>query len=336
MSNTQYDQISIRKNPAIKLPEGDTISNSSAGTIDAGTSQVKAGSVKLLNNAVITNTESGKVELTGIDIYAGHFIASGDSFPGNTYCVSPDFFASNSQLRIFKTITEALNAITSGGTILVYEGTYNEAITAKSDVSIVGVSSGRVIITSDAACTVSISDVSNFELKNLTIANTNTTGQDPGNPGDPGSACISITAGSSVKLTNLIVMKEVSTSGGLIDIFCDGSAFSTNNSFVYATSNGAESTMLVYLRNTSTAAFESSKFKTANSGSAEYSVYAEDTATIVTMGFSQNQSESNFIYGAGGAIEGLSFNNVSNVADVNFNNSLDTNNNIVDEDFTVS
>lgn len=305
--NIQFEQISLRQSTAIILPQGDTISNSTAGTID----------------------------MSGSDLLASHFIpVSNDTNPGNTYFVSPGFFENVPALRNYQTITSALNAIPTNdsATIIVFEGTYSEALTAKSDVSIIGVSADKVKITSNSNSTISISGISNFELKNLTIENT-------GNA--KGACCINIggtdAVTSNVNFENLVLINSQPASETYI-INCNNSPFYMINCFLKAENIGGTCTNLINLTNASKPVIYSCRFINQGATVATNSICINDENTDIIIGYSQNYTGGYFIYNniiGGSQPTGRSFNNVSNAADYQFTNLIVSPNNIVDANFII-
>ena len=310
LNSTRFDKIKVRKNPGIYLSEGDTITNSAQGVID----------------------------FSGADILAGRFIGGAAFYQANTYYVSPSF-TDNTAARTYSTISAALAVIGAEetATILVYEGTYSEAITAKSNVSIIGVDNKKVIITSPELKTVDVDNKVNFELKNLTIENTDT---------ETGSYCLYVTGGPDTDVPNLnfidlILRKTFAADNSSNAVYCYATSFLMQGCYLYILGNGpgGNNVSLVLLDEYANPIFDRCKFKIANSVSGDSTIYTDDDSnTDFTIGNCQNYSNGYFINCAsssGATVNGRSFFNISNVGDYNFGNLIDDSNNIVDSDFII-
>lgn len=139
-TSTIFDSIKLRKNPSLIFPNGDTISNRTAGTIT-----------------------------TGSTIQAKSFISDTMTIPSSTWEVSPNF-SYNAFRKISPTIQQAINGITTG-VILIHPGTYQERITIKSNISLVGLVKEKVIILGeDDSCCVYGTGITGFTMRDLSIS----------------------------------------------------------------------------------------------------------------------------------------------------------------------
>ena len=137
-----FDQIKIRKNPAITLPNGDTISNPSSGLITT----------------------------IGV-IHAPSFITDTSCLPSHTWYVSPTYTFSKYR-KLSPSIKMALDSLgTDSATIYVYDGIYTDLITAHTNVAIIGNSQDRTIISRSDTNVIFANGIKNFSLSNMTIQN---------------------------------------------------------------------------------------------------------------------------------------------------------------------
>lgn len=309
-SVTMFDQISLRQNDAVLLPNG----------------------VKIVSG-------TGTVTFTGADIIASRFIGGAGFYPANTFSVSPSF-TDNASARTYSTITAALAAVATNepATILVYEGTYTEAITAKSKVNIIGVNNKKVIITSDGPVTVNVDGVTDFELKNLTIENTST---------HENSYCLYIGGNSDSDLPNLdfvdlFIRKTSAVNSTANAVYCTTTSFLMKGCYLTIQGNGVFGTnvYLVNLAEYANPIFESCKFKIANSILYDCSIYTNvESDTDFTIGNCENDCAGYFIHCDGNIAaiaNGRSFYNISNVGNGSFINRISPDTfNIVDANFSI-
>jgi pectin methylesterase-like acyl-CoA thioesterase len=74
----------------------------------------------------------------------------------------------------FSNIQDAINAAASGDTITVAAGTYNETVTLKSDITLLGVGADEAAVVINGSMVVPAT-LANVEVGNLTVHNGSTT-----------------------------------------------------------------------------------------------------------------------------------------------------------------
>lgn len=326
----EFDRIKIRQNPAITLPKGDVISNDTAGTIKMNTSKIKIKSLALLNYDSITNTQAGRIDFGNADIYAKRLVPTNNAYPSNTYFVSPNY-TNDASLHNYSTISGALAAMSSG-TIYVFEGTYNEKLTGKANVTIIGAGSSKTIITSGDSSTVYLNGITNFVLMEMTIENSSN---------QSSSKCIGVyecytTTSPNIVFSNVVVRRTEEANGISNAIYCDSASIALFNSFIHVTAAGTAGTQLLFLANHSNPVIDFCKFKIPGGSANDNSIFLNDNTVDLTIGHSQNECGGEFIYVSGGSpTSGRSYRNFSNVSDLDFTNLITTHDNIVDANFIV-
>lgn len=139
---SEFDNIKLRRDPAIILPAGDTISNPTKGVVSFQRSTIRAK----------------------------YIIADSNATPGDIWEVSPAFTTSSQAKKTFS-IQQAINLIDSG-TILVYPGIYNEKLVLKDKIAIVGTDRHNCIIRrTDDTVVVWGQNLTSFFIGNITVEN---------------------------------------------------------------------------------------------------------------------------------------------------------------------
>jgi len=148
----------------------------------------------------------------------------------------------------FHTIQEAVNAVSQGDTILVYDGTYSENVVVNKSVSLLGVNKETTIVDGNGAGTVVEIDESDVVVANLTVRNGGKTWGPPLGSGTPDSCiladtvfhvqiidnilmdaavCVWTASSSSVNITDNTVLGAAY--GGIIGYSCSYILMSRNH-----------------------------------------------------------------------------------------------------------
>lgn len=297
---------------------------------------VKAQRFIMKNTAdSIYSVASGKIGINGM-VFTKGVISDTMGIPANAWQVDPSFKL-NTYRKTSPTIMGAVNAIDSG-VVFVLPGTYNERITAKTNVSIIGVSPDKVRITrtADTACVYGYA-VSNFSLKNISIIN--------GNTSTKGyfvgiklyrcftdSATITATS-PRVTLDNLKIyaLPTTSSDDSAACISADSSSFSISNSYLcigrgnafYGTVNTN-----IKLNNMSHPVISDCFFDFSILGHPAIKVVSDNCRPVIH----DNRANYSLVY-CNASTTLRTWNNMSSTANTNVDEWLSTNNNIVDASF---
>lgn len=308
-TSTRFLSIKLLENPAIFFGEsgGDTVSNRTPGIIEFG-STIKAKS----------------------------FIGDTSEIPANTYYVSPSF-TNNTYRKLSTTIQGAINALDSG-TIYVMPGVYNEKITLKSRISIIGSGVDRTTITyTNDSCAIYGEGITNLLIQNINISVTQAS-KDTVSAIKLRSNYKDSTNFSAIVFDNVRITAayKVGTGVCIYGIIADSTSITVQNSYIKVIANVSSSGARACLRlSRGSVVTFFNNFLICTSGLLlpdDGVIYSVDTRCKLTMDLSRFYTGT---FNNGYNLTGRYYNNIGNEDYSNIVNLIDSPNNIYDTDFYI-
>lgn len=304
-TQTIFENITLRKNPAIIFSHpGDSMSNTTSGTIETSNSIFKAK----------------------------YFVSVLKTIPGNYWIVAPELYT-NSDLKFTSTIDSAITAIDSG-VVFVFKGVYRK-ITGKDNVTVIGIDPSQVFISSaDDSSLVYVSNKKNFGLKNLTVQSTGAT-SGIGKPLVNLLNCYTDTT-----QTPKIIFDNVNILGSnnakIYGIKADSSSFIIRNSYIRVLNSvNSNSRASIFLRKGSVALVSGNKLITDAGEPADRIFEFEDTRCKPTVYNNQMYVTSGALMIEGVDVKAKFYYNICNETFSGFTNLIGTPYNISDGDFYI-
>lgn len=304
---TIFQDIKLRSNPAIYLPSGDTISNRTAGTIVFG------GTVK-----------------------AAGFISDTNLIAGNNWQVSPSFTL-NTYRKTSPTVQGAIDNIDSG-IIYINPGVYNERVTIKSRISLIGYGYERVLFTrTEDSCIIYGTGISKFYMSGISLKCFIET-TDTASLVRIRNSYLDSTNTPSIVFENIF---GVITNTGVSDKRCfglksDSSMMTIKNSYIRVidvTGVGIKATIKA---GKSSIIYSFNNILVSNEGNpSDAIIYMDDARCKIIIGFCQVNLTAGSIFNPGETIYGRIYNTISPESFSGVTNLIATPNNIVDANYYI-
>lgn len=286
--------------------------------------QVRFDGIKLTQNPAIilkndqdsiTNRTAGLIEIHSMLKVKG-LITDTAAIAGNQWIVSPSYTL-NTYRKTSPTIQGAITNIDSG-TIFVAPGVYNEKITLKSRVTLIGAGVDRTTITyANDSCVVYGATIANVLLKDLSIVATQTS-KDTVTCIKLRRSFVDTTSRPTILFDNVSITNTYVSGAGLCTygIMADSSSFIMKNSYmkVAGKSSTDDRACLRVQKSCKVTLLRNSMICYANAA-ADRMLFVVDLRCKFTLGYNQFMITSGAVFsdGVGANNIGRFYNNVSNV-----------------------